>query len=148
MFRTLFVAVVLGCAAQGGVSMEQIQTLSLPEESVVSADTSGAVNLPRNVRVAGYSLLVTVKPLAVGSSSFVMQACPEATCEATPEQALAIMSFFPAPIVGEERQFVIQVPAGTTAAHSRDKLVLSLVPLIEGGAKATELQITSVEVVQ
>ncbi|WP_224702715.1 hypothetical protein [Devosia aquimaris] len=128
--------------------MEQIQTLSLPEESVVSADTSVAVNLPQNVPEAAYSLLVTIKPLAVGSSNFVMQACPEATCEAAPEQALAIMSFFPPPIVGEERQFVIQVPAAASAAHSQDKLVLSLVPLVEGGAKATELQITSVEVMQ
>jgi hypothetical protein len=148
MLRTLFAATAIGCAAQGGVSMEQLQTLPLPVDAVVSTENAVAVALPASASVDGYSLLVTVKPLAVGIGSFVMQACPQTTCESATDQPLATMGFFPPPVVGEERQFVVQVPAKATAAEPWNQVVFSVVPLGDGSAATTALQVTAVEIVK
>lgn len=104
--------------------------LALPENVTLSSDSVVSVDLPTAAFGKSITLKVTLEPEEVGPVPFMVNACLDEVCGSFEPNALDNLAFFPPPKQGQEREFVVQIPAELTADKNvGHQLVLSLRPL-------------------
>lgn len=114
--------------------------LRLPNQAVITATAPLKVSLPSELATAQSMVLrVTLEIKALGKLPFIVNACLDAMCNSFDSNALDNFAFFPPPKVGEEREFIVEIPAALMEeGQLSHELVLSLHPVVASSEAARD----------
>jgi hypothetical protein len=152
MWSTFFLSIPLTAMTMtmctGEPRADELRLL-LPDQAMITATAPLKVKLPtESAATTPVVLRVTLEINALGQLPFIVNACLDDVCDSFDAHALDNLAFFPPPQVGEEREFIIEIPASLMAAGpTPHDLVLSLHPVnASSSAPSGEVTVTRISV--